>query len=98
MSYFNITWVFVTYFLKNTQKSNFMKIHPMGSELFHVDRQTDMTKLVVTFHNFADVPKNLKKKVVGFSVTCVGFCPFRCANSVRLVGGGRCTLLGDIPN
>ena len=34
--------------LKNTQISNFMNIHPQGTELFHVDWQmeTDMTKLV----------------------------------------------------
>jgi len=38
-----------------------MKIHPVGAELFHVDRQnggrTDMTKLIVTFHNFVNVSK-----------------------------------------
>ena len=38
-----------------------MKIHPVGAELFHVDgqidRQTDMTKLIVSFHSFADAPK-----------------------------------------
>jgi hypothetical protein len=27
--------------LKHTQISNFMKIHPMGAELFHVDRRMD---------------------------------------------------------
>jgi hypothetical protein len=43
-------------FLKNTQISNFMKIHPVGAELFHVDRQTDMMKLIVTFHNSANTP------------------------------------------
>jgi len=39
-----------------------MKIRRMGDEWFHAegraDRQTDMTKLVVTFHNFANAPKN----------------------------------------
>jgi hypothetical protein len=34
-----------------------MKIHLVGAELFHVDRQTDMTKLTVDFHNFANMPK-----------------------------------------
>jgi hypothetical protein len=33
-----------------------MKIHPMGVELFHADRGTDMTKLIVDFHNFANAP------------------------------------------
>jgi len=35
-----------------------MKIRPMGAELLHADRQTDMTKLIFTFCNFANVPKN----------------------------------------
>jgi hypothetical protein len=34
-----------------------MKIHPVGAEMFLEDRQadrwTDMTKLIVTFRNFA---------------------------------------------
>jgi hypothetical protein len=40
-----------------------MKIHPVGAELFHVDgwtdRQTDMTKLMVAFRNFANTPKTI---------------------------------------
>jgi len=35
-----------------------MNIHPVGAELFHADRQTDMTKLIATFHNSANAPKN----------------------------------------
>jgi len=31
-----------------------MKIPPVGAELLHADRRTDMTKLIVTFHNFAN--------------------------------------------
>jgi hypothetical protein len=46
---------------KNLQISNFMKICPVGAELFHVDgwmeRCTDMMKLIVAFCNFANVPK-----------------------------------------
>jgi len=34
-----------------------MKIHPVGDELFCADRRTDMTKLRVVFHNFANAPK-----------------------------------------
>jgi hypothetical protein len=45
-------------FSKNTEISNFMKICPVGAELFHADRRTDMTKLIVAFRNFANVPKN----------------------------------------
>jgi hypothetical protein len=47
-----------------------MKIHPLGMELFHVnrqtdgqtdrrmDRQTDMMKVIVGFHNFVYTPRN----------------------------------------
>ena len=41
-----------------------MKLCPEGAELFHEDRQTDTTKLTVTFHKFANVPK--KPKVLYF--------------------------------
>jgi hypothetical protein len=34
-----------------------MKILPVGAELFHADRQTDMTKLIVAFLNFVNPPK-----------------------------------------
>jgi hypothetical protein len=34
-----------------------MKIRPVGAELFHADGQTDMTKLIVAFRNFANAPK-----------------------------------------
>jgi len=42
-----------------------MKICPVESKLFlpmdrkREDRQTDMTKLIVTFHNFVNVHENL---------------------------------------
>jgi hypothetical protein len=38
-----------------------MKIRPVGSEIFHADRETDktdMTKLIVAFRNFGKAPKN----------------------------------------
>ena len=44
-------------FLKNIQISNFMKILSVGAELFHADRRTDMTKLMVAFRNFSNAPK-----------------------------------------
>jgi hypothetical protein len=39
--------------------SYFMKIRPVGAELFHMDghRQTDMMQLTVTFCNFGNTPK-----------------------------------------
>ena len=40
-----------------------MKIRSIGAELFHedkrTDKQTDMTKLIVAFRNFANAPKTL---------------------------------------
>jgi hypothetical protein len=37
-----------------------MKICPVAAKLFHVDGQTDKTKLIVTFGNFANMPKKMK--------------------------------------
>ena len=37
--------------------SSFMKVRPVGVELFHADRRTVMTKIIVAFSNFANVPK-----------------------------------------
>jgi len=38
-----------------------VKIPPVGAELFHAkgqtDGETDMTKLIVVFYNFANAPK-----------------------------------------
>jgi hypothetical protein len=40
-------------FSNGTQISDFVKIRPMGSELFHAD----MAKVIVTFRHFAKTPK-----------------------------------------
>jgi len=57
LSDFNGTWIFWTQFSKNTQISNFMKIRSVGAVLFHAAGQTDLTKPIVTFSNFANAPK-----------------------------------------
>ena len=45
---------------KNPDISNFMKIRPVGADLFHADGRTDgqtnTTKLIAAFHNFANAP------------------------------------------
>ena len=56
LSYYNETWIFDR-FSKNTQISNFTKIRPVGAELFHADRRTKMTKLIIAFRNFANASK-----------------------------------------
>ena len=34
-----------------------MKICPVGTGLFHAEEQTDITELIVAFHNLANAPK-----------------------------------------
>ena len=47
-----------------------MKIRPVGAELFHTDRRTEMTKLIVAFRNFENARKNmsLKHKIILLNV------------------------------
>jgi len=59
LSDFNQTWISSTDFQK-FWISNFMKILPVGAELFCVDGHSDVMKLIVTFCNFA--------KLIGTSV------------------------------
>jgi len=56
---FNETWIFPRHIFKKTQIPNFMKFRPVGAQLLHANRRTDMTK--VTFRNFAKAPKQQKK-------------------------------------
>jgi hypothetical protein len=41
--------------------SSFVKIRPVGAELFRADGRTDTTKLTVAFRNFANAPKTMVK-------------------------------------
>jgi len=40
-----------------------MKTRPVGDELLHADRRTDMTKTIVAFRNFANVPNKRRTSV-----------------------------------
>jgi hypothetical protein len=42
---------------KREQILSLMKIRPMAAELYQVEKQTDMTKLIVAFRNFGEAPK-----------------------------------------
>jgi len=54
---------FLDGFSKSTQTKNFMKIRPVGAELFNAtDGRTDMRQLTVTFRNFVNVSKQRKVK------------------------------------
>ena len=43
---------------KKAEISSFIKIRPVEPGLFHADRRTDTTMLIVAFRNFANAPKN----------------------------------------
>jgi len=40
-----------------------MNLSPAGAELFHADRQTDMTKLIIAFQNLTKAPKKWKRYI-----------------------------------
>jgi hypothetical protein len=44
-----------------------MKIRLMGCELFHAGKEANMTKLIVAFRNFANVPKNKMTTVQAYT-------------------------------
>ena len=60
LQYIHETWILSTDLKKKkkTQWSNFMKIRPVGAELFQGDLQIDNTKVIVAFQNFVKAPKN----------------------------------------
>jgi len=65
-------FIFFKHFSISTLISNFIKIRPVGAELFRADRQTDMTKLTVAFRNYKNAPQrvatNTTELSVGFTV------------------------------
>jgi hypothetical protein len=49
-----------------------MKIHAVGTELFHAVGRTDKTKLTVDFRNLVNGPKNFQED--GATATAAGGC------------------------
>jgi hypothetical protein len=45
---------------ENTHISDFMKIHPVGAELFYAEGRTYMTKLIFAFHNIVEAPNSVR--------------------------------------
>jgi hypothetical protein len=66
LSYFNYLRIFSTDFRKSLGIPSFIKIRPVGAELFHADGETNMTKIIVAFRNFANASK---KQVCGLNFT-----------------------------
>jgi hypothetical protein len=66
-----IAFEFARQVFQNPHISNFLIICPVKAELFCVDRwtdrQADMIKLIVAFHNFANMPKS-GKMCFGFEI------------------------------
>jgi hypothetical protein len=53
--------------IKNIQVGNFMKIRPVGAELFHAGGRTGMLKLIVAFRHFANAPE--RQSAVAYCVS-----------------------------
>jgi hypothetical protein len=45
-----------------------MNIFSVGAELFHADGQTDITKVIAAFRNFAKAPKIFKLNYTKYSL------------------------------
>ena len=54
---------FSRYNFEKNSDIKLIKILSVGAELFHTVERTDMTKLIVTFRNFANAPRNAESKL-----------------------------------
>jgi hypothetical protein len=55
---------------KNTQLAIVMKLSPMEAELFHADRRTDMTQLIVAFRNFVNAGHGSITGIKNYLISC----------------------------
>jgi hypothetical protein len=63
-----------------------MKIHPVGTELFHADGQTDMMQPIVAYRNFAKGPNKIRPlaRLNGIEACCaLAFKPVSCSNRMQ---------------
>jgi hypothetical protein len=73
-----------------------MKIRPVGAQLFRAERWTDMTKLIIDFREFANVPKNWKNSIK----LSLNISPIWTANILNhfKLSLNKSVSLGDSPN
>ena len=74
LSEFNETLNFATEFRKNIQKLNFMKIRPVGTELFHADGQRDAAES--RFSQFGELAQRTTQMVISIvsRSSCISTC------------------------
>ena len=53
-----------------------MRIRQVGTELFHADRRTDITTLIVALHNIAARLTTSTRTTTAFTRVCVCVCVF----------------------
>jgi len=70
-----------------------MKFLSEGAELFHSERQTDLTKLIVAFRNFADAPKTITLFVIQKERQCE---VTHLNTSIFITKGGQWTVNNSI--
>ena len=64
-SYFNETWIFTTDFLKKKTQISNLRWEPSSVRTDgRTERQTDVTKLIVAFRNFANASKNFRYREI----------------------------------
>ena len=59
---------------EKTQISSFIKIRPVEAELFDADGETDMTKQLASFRNFANAHKSIATKETDTKNIVLGVC------------------------